>query len=143
MWRKPSWSQKIEARNFQRIFALGIFWGEVSRYAATPLIVALSPIHSHMTRFPPWSPVATGNHLDRAEEIPNVAQTAGAVEVFDPRSGVLGRPERGASKVEKSPCLNWATQFLMVAYDDACSSNVSFRMARVSFCALPCRKKES
>jgi hypothetical protein len=24
--------------------------------------------------------------------------------------------------VEKSPCLNWATQFLMVAYDGACSN---------------------
>jgi len=33
---------------------------------------------------------------------------------------VLGRPGRGASQVEKSPCLNWATQFLTVAYDGAC-----------------------
>ena len=38
------------------------FGGGVSRYAATPLIVALSPVHG------PWSPVATGNHLDRAEK---------------------------------------------------------------------------
>ena len=30
---------------------------------------------------------------------------------------VLGHPGRGASQVEKSPRLNWATQFLMVAYD--------------------------
>jgi len=30
--------------------------------------------------------------------------------------------------VEKSPRLNWATQFLMVAYDGACSPNVSIRM---------------
>ena len=36
---------------FQRIFALGIFWGSVSRYAANPLIVALSPGHSDITRF--------------------------------------------------------------------------------------------
>jgi len=42
---------------------------------------------------------------------------------------VLGRPGRGASQVEKSPRLNWATQFLMVAYNGACSPNVSFRMA--------------
>jgi len=34
---------------------------------------------------------------------------------------VLCRPERGASQVEKSPRLNWATQFLTVAYDGACS----------------------
>ena len=30
---------------------------------------------------------------------------------------VLGSPGWGASQVEKSPCLNWATQFLMVAYN--------------------------
>ena len=54
----------------------------MSRYAATPLIVALSPGHSDITRFRPWSPIATGNHLDRAEKIPNVAQTTGTVEDF-------------------------------------------------------------
>jgi len=60
----------------------------VSRYAATPLIVALSPGHSDITRFRPWSPIATGNHLDRAEKTPKVAQTTGTVDVFDPRSGI-------------------------------------------------------
>jgi len=43
--------------------------------------------------------------------------------------------------VEKSPCLNWATQFLTVAYDGAFSPNVSVRMACIFFGALPCRKK--
>ena len=38
---------------FQPIFALGTFWGDVSRYAASPLIVALSPGHSDITRFRP------------------------------------------------------------------------------------------
>jgi len=52
---------------------------------------------------------------------------------------VLGRPGRGASQVEKSPCLNWATQFSTVAYDGACSPNVSFRMAWIFFGALPSR----
>ena len=54
---------------FQRIFWARNFLGRggVSRYAATPLIVALSPGHSDITRFRPWSPIATGNHLDRAE----------------------------------------------------------------------------
>jgi len=42
---------------------------------------------------------------------------------------VLCFPGRGASKVEKSPRLNWVTQFLTVAYDGACSPNVSVRMA--------------
>ena len=55
---------------------------------------------------------------------------------------VLVHPGRGASQVEKSPCLNWATQFLTVAYDSACSHNVSVRIAWFSFGALPCRKKK-
>jgi len=54
---------------------------------------------------------------------------------------VLGRPGRGASQVEKSSRLNWATQFLTTAYDGANSRNVSIRMAWISFGALPCRKK--
>jgi len=45
--------KKIEARMFQRIFALRMFWGGVRRYAATPLIVALSPDHSNITRVRP------------------------------------------------------------------------------------------
>ena len=52
---------------------------------------------------------------------------------------VLGRSGQGASQVEKSPRLNWATQFLMVAYDGACSPNVSVRMAWISYSTLPCR----
>jgi len=48
------------------------FWGGVRRYAATPLIVALSPGHSDITRLRPWSPIATGNHFDRAEKIPKL-----------------------------------------------------------------------
>ena len=68
----------------------------MSRYAATPLIVALSPGHSHITRFRPWSPIATGNHLDRAEKIPNVAQTTATVDAFDLRSGISGPTSRRA-----------------------------------------------
>ena len=72
-------------------------WGKpLSRQAATPLIVALSPGHSDMTRFRPWSPIATGNHLDRAEKIPKVAQTNGTVDIFDPRSGNSGPTSRRA-----------------------------------------------
>ena len=56
----------------------------MSRYAATPMIVALSPGHSDITRFRPWSPIAIENHLDRAGKIPEVAQTTGTVDVFDP-----------------------------------------------------------
>ena len=71
----------------------------MSLYAATPKTVALSPGHSAITRFRPWSPVATGNHLDRAERKrnPKVAQTTGTVDVFDPSSGISGPTSRRAS----------------------------------------------
>jgi len=55
---------------------------------------------------------------------------------------VLGRPGRCASQLEKSPHLNWATQFLSVTYGGAYSPNVSVRMAWIFFGALPCRKKK-
>jgi len=55
---------------------------------------------------------------------------------------ILGRPGRGASQVEKSPRLNWATQFLTVAYDGARSSNVFVRMALIYLEAMPCRNKK-
>ena len=194
----PAWSQKIKARTFQADFCTWNFWGGVRRYAATPLIVALSLCHSDITRFCPWSPIMTGNHLDRAKEIPKVAQMTGTVDVFDPHwhfrthfaesfhmsksswmmdppcscempscsaiglaniwlfskisswiwsiisrvVTLLGHPGRGTSQVEKSPRLNWATQFLTVAYYGACSPNVSVRMVWISFGVLPCRKKK-
>jgi len=69
----------------------------VSRYAATPLIVVLSSSHSDITRFRPWSPIATGNNLDRAEKIPNISQMTGTVDVFDPRSGISEPSSRRAS----------------------------------------------
>ena len=68
----------------------------MSRYAATPLTVALSPGHSDLTRFRPRSPIVTGNHLDRVENIPNVDQTTGSVKVFDPLSGISGPTSRRA-----------------------------------------------
>ena len=62
----------------------------MSRYADTPLIVALSPGHSDITRFRSWSPIATGNHLDRAEKIPKVAQKTGTVCVQTFRDPLRG-----------------------------------------------------
>jgi len=49
---------------------------------------------------------------------------------------VLGRPGRGASQVEKSPRLNWATQFLTVAYDGAYS--LMFLSEWREFPSAPC-----
>ena len=66
-------------------------------YAATPLIVALFPGHSDITRLRPWSPIATGNCLDRAEKIPKVAQPTGTVDVSDLLSGISGPTSRKAS----------------------------------------------
>jgi len=74
---------KNRGENFStRYLHSEFFWGGVSRYAATALIVALSPGHSDTTRFRPWSKIATGNHLDRAEKVPKVAQTIGTVDVL-------------------------------------------------------------
>jgi len=89
--------KKLRQELFQRIFALGIFWGGVSRYATTPLTAALSSDNSDITRFRPWSPIATGNHLDHTEKLPKVAHTTGTVDVFDPRSGISGPISRRAS----------------------------------------------
>jgi len=61
------------------------------------MVVALSPGHSDITRFRPWSPIATGNHVDRAEKIPKFAQTTGTFDVFDPSSGISGATSRRAS----------------------------------------------
>jgi hypothetical protein len=41
---------------------------DFSRYAAKLLIVALSLEHSDIIRFSPWSPITTGNQLDRAKQ---------------------------------------------------------------------------
>jgi hypothetical protein len=62
--------KKIEAITFPANSYTQNFLGQgrVSRYAATPLIVALSSGHSdEITRFRPWSPVMTGNDLDSAK----------------------------------------------------------------------------
>ena len=89
---------KIRGDNFSSGFLHSEFFGGgVSRYATTPLIVALSPGHSDITRFRPWSPIATRNHFDLAEKIPKFAQATGTVDVFDPRSGISGPTSRRAS----------------------------------------------
>jgi len=46
-----------------------LFWGGVSRYVATPVIVVWFPGHSDITMFRPWSLIATAYNLDRAEKI--------------------------------------------------------------------------
>ena len=63
MSRMLSWSQKIEARTFPADFCTRNFWDVVSRYAATPLIVALSLGHSDITTFRPWSLIAPDGKL--------------------------------------------------------------------------------
>jgi len=85
--------------NFSSGFCTGNFLGHggVSRYAPTPFIVALSPGHSDITMFRLWSPIATENYLDRAENIPNIAQNSGNFDVFDPRSGISGPTSRRAA----------------------------------------------
>jgi len=60
---------KYRGENFSsRFLHSEFFGGRVSPYAATSFVVALSLGHSVITRFLPWSPIATGNHLDHAEK---------------------------------------------------------------------------
>jgi len=94
----PFSSQNTGASNFPADFSLGIFWGGVSRYAATPVIVSLYPGHSDITRFRPWPPITTENHLDRAEKIPNLLRLLALLTVLirvqafrDPLRGELPR----------------------------------------------------
>jgi hypothetical protein len=79
-------------------FLLGFFWGEVSRYVATPLIVVLSPDHSDITRFRPWSPIVPNRKLFVSHRNNSkFAQKTGTFEVFDPRSGISGLTSRRTS----------------------------------------------
>jgi len=80
---------KNQGEEFSSGFLYSEFLGDVvSRYAATPFIVALSPGRSDIARFRPWSPISTGNHLDRTEKNRKFAQTTGTFDVFDPLSGI-------------------------------------------------------
>jgi len=53
---------RLDPKRLRREISSGFlhseFSGGVGRYAATPLIVALSPGHTDITRFCPWSPIA-------------------------------------------------------------------------------------
>jgi len=61
---------KNRGENFSSGFLHSEFYlGRGEPLCPTPLIVALFPVHSDITRFRPWSPTATGNHLVRAEKI--------------------------------------------------------------------------
>jgi hypothetical protein len=85
--------KKSRQELFQQIFALRMFWGRVSHYAATPLIVALSLGDSDISRFHPWSPIASRQEIiwiAPNEKIPKFDQTIGTVDVVDPCSGISG-----------------------------------------------------
>ena len=74
---------KPRGEKFSTEFLLSeFFWGGVSRYATTTLIVALSPGHSDITRFRPWSPIATGYNLDCAEKIPKLLRRMALLTFF-------------------------------------------------------------
>ena len=53
LWKKINDPKNSRRELFQRISALRIIWGEVSRYAVTLLTAALPPSQSDITRFRP------------------------------------------------------------------------------------------
>ena len=73
---------KNRGENFSSGF---LYWEFLGR---GELFVVLSPGHSDINRFRPWSPVGTGNHLDSVKKNPEFVQTTGTVDVFDPSSGI-------------------------------------------------------
>ena len=66
----------------------------MNRYAATPLIVALSAGHSDITGFRAWSPIAKEFICFAPKKIPKFAQRPDTFDVFDPRSGISGPTSR-------------------------------------------------
>ena len=72
-WRGCRLDPKNRGENFSSGFLHSDFFGGgMSRYGATPVTVALSLGHSDIIMFRPWSPIATGNHLNRAEKNPKL-----------------------------------------------------------------------
>jgi len=67
----PSWSQKIEVGDFPADFCTRKILGWGDPLCRHSIDCALSPGHSDLTRFRPWSPIATGKYLDHDEKIPN------------------------------------------------------------------------
>ena len=124
----PSWSPKNRGDKFSSwFFSLGIFFDRLSRYAAIPLIVALSLVYSEITRFLPWSPIATGNNLHRDEKIPNLSQMTGNFDVFVPHSGILRPTSRRSSACPNvhddgvaSGDFNFDKQPFILSYDVRC-----------------------
>jgi len=88
----PSLLRKIEATTFRAHFSTRNLLGRAEtlcRHSIDCCIV--SGCLSFMV------PIATGKYLDRPKRIPNVAQTTGTAEVFDPRSDISGPTVRRAS----------------------------------------------
>ena len=110
---KKNWGENFSSGFLHSEF----FWCGVTRYTATPLIVALSLGHSDITRFHPWSPIVTGNHSDRAEKIPNFLRQLApltfliCVQAFwDPLCGEL--PHVQILMNDGPSLLKWDTQLL-------------------------------
>ena len=183
----PSWSQKIEAKNFPADFCTRDILGRGEPVCRHSIFVhghqsrqeiiwtARNKFQNfsedwHLWRF--WSAFRHfGTHFaesfrmskfswmmdpTRSRDMPSCSATDLAeirrsskisswmCSIISGMFTVLDRPGRGASITGgKITRLNWGSQFLLVAYDGACSPNVSVRMAWISFGALPCRGKKT
>ena len=75
----------------------------MKRYAATPLIVTLSPGHSDITGFLPLPPIAPDRKsFGSCRRNYKIAQMTGTVDVFDSRSGISGPASRSFRKSKSS-----------------------------------------
>ena len=124
----PSWSQKNLGKNFSSGFLHSEFFG-AGWTTMLPQHWLLLCLHEMLS-----CPAIDLAKIRRSFKI-----SSWIWSIISRVVSVLDRPGRGTSQVEKSPRLNWVTQFLTVAHDGACFPNVYVRMAWISFGALPCR----
>jgi len=97
LWKIPNENYAVlipknQSENFSSGFLHSEFFG--AGWAAMPplhwSLLCLRVIVIYITRCRPWSPFATGNHLDCAKKIPEVAKTTGTIDIFNLRSGISG-----------------------------------------------------
>jgi hypothetical protein len=81
---------KNRGENFSRGFLHPeFFWVDGSRYAATTFIVTLSPGHSDIIRFRPWSTIVPERKsFSSRQKNSKVDKKTGTVDGFAPRLGI-------------------------------------------------------
>jgi hypothetical protein len=83
-----SWSKKIRGEISSKGILHSEYFGLGMPLCCHYIDCCFVSGHSDITSFRPWSPIATGNRLDRIQKFPKFAQASGTVDVFVQRSGI-------------------------------------------------------